>query len=244
MLTAWLLISGLGLGLSHDRPNPYLQGDRDPQAAAVARAQGLSDRNQGNWSAALDALHHAVDLDPTAPQSWVILGWTYHLAGQDEPAEAVLTQARQLDPWNETVLNSLGIVYLVQGKLGAAVQTHGQAVVQNPANEIAHYNLSLAFNRLGLQDWAILTAEQASRLEPSNPHPLVALALALAQRDGSDVAQATFEEVLALDPRYGDRSFLEHLTAAGFSSDQIQHLETQVYNCFFNSSSSKSVSNC
>lgn len=198
-----------------------------PSAAAVAQAniyrqQGLSLRQQGLYPDAIAALQRAVTLDPRNTLSYVILGWTHHLAGQEQAATQVLQQALQRQPNHVPALNALGIVYLTAGKLQAAVQTHTQAVQLKPNNEIAHYNLSLAYQRLQKYDQAIKHAQQAAALEPENSHPWVALAIAHWGQGNQSAAQQAYRQAMELDGSYGDRSTLAELKLAGFSPDQIQ----------------------
>ena len=207
------------------------------QTSGEYRQRGLSYRNEGQLPEAIEALEQAVKLEPEHLSGRVLLGWTVHLAGDSIRAGNILEQNRQRDPFHGETLNALGIVYLVQGKLWAAVGTHAWAAALKPHNEIAFYNLSLAFQRLGLYDWSIATAEYASFLEPSNPHPLVALALAYGSRSPltspltteNSATQIpikkTLDATIALDDRYRDSSFLEHLEEAGFSREQIAQVE-------------------
>lgn len=201
-----------------------------PALAATASAseyleRGLSYRQQERFPEAIAALEKSVELDPKSISSWVVLGWTHHLAGQENAASEALRQAIYRDMSDVPAFNALGIVCLVSGELSSAVTAHSWALILKPDNEIAYYNLSLAYHRLQKYDWAIATANQAARLEPTNPHPSVALAIAHWSKDERALAQQAYRQALKLDPRYGDRAFLTHLKEAGFSPDQIQATE-------------------
>lgn len=198
-----------------------------PAMAVTASAsenleRGLSYRQQERFPEAIAALEKSVALDPQNISSWVVLGWTHHLAGQENAAAEALRQAIYRDLSDVPAFNALGIVCLVSGNLSSAVTAHSWALILKPDNEIAYYNLSLAYHRLQKYDWAIATASQAAKLEPTNPHPLVALAIAHQGKDERPLAQQAYRRALNLDPRYGDRAFLAHLKEAGFSPDQIQ----------------------
>lgn len=201
-----------------------------PALTATASAneylqQGLSYRQQERYPEAIAALEKSIDLDPQNISSRVVLGWTFHLAGQEDAASEALRQAIYRDLSDVPAFNALGIVFLVSGNLNDAVAAHSWALILKPDNEIAYYNLSLAYHRLQKYDWAIATATQAANLEPTNPHPLVALAIAHWGKDERELAQKAYRRALDLDPRYGDRTFLAHLEEAGFSPDQIQATE-------------------
>lgn len=194
-------------------------------SASEYRALGLSYRASKRYSEAIAALKKSVELEPQNRAGWVMLGWTQHLAGQEDAAGASLLQALYQDPVSVPALNALGIVYLVSGELTAAVVVHTWAASLDPENEIAYYNLSLAFHRLQVYGLAIATAKKAAALEPANPHPMVALAIAHWDMRSRTAAQLAYRQALNLDSRYRDRAFLVALKEAGFSPAQIQTAE-------------------
>lgn len=206
--------------------NPAFAADKTSQyQASQYRELGLSYQRQERYPEAIATMKKSVELDPSNINGRVNLGWTQHLAGQEDAAAESLLQAVSLNPFSVPTFNALGIVYLVRGDLRAAVIVHTWAAILKPDNEIAYYNMSLAYHRLRMYDWAITTANKAATLEPSNPHPLVALAIAHWDSDDRMRAQLAYRRALDLDSRYSDRGFLTHLKKAGFSPDQIQTTE-------------------
>ncbi|HEY9880830.1 MAG TPA: tetratricopeptide repeat protein [Leptolyngbyaceae cyanobacterium] len=197
----------------------------DARAAEPYRQAGLRYREAGDFEAAIASLKIAAALDPLNPNSYVILGWTQHLAGNQSSAGQTLQTALTQSPDHVAALNALGIVYLVEGDLQAAVTTHNRAAKLKPNNEIAHYNLSLAHQRLGQLDQAQTNAELATQLEPSNPHPWVALALVHWSKGEQPQAQKLYQQVVSMDGRYQQANFLPQLAKAGFSPEQIQTTE-------------------
>lgn len=191
-------------------------------SASEYRALGLSYRASERYSAAIAALKKSVELEPQNLSGRVMLGWTQHLAGQEDAAVSSLLQVLYRDPVSVPALNALGIVYLVSGELTPAVVVHTWAAVLEPENEIAYYNLSLAFHRLRLYGLAIATAKKSAVLEPANPHPIVALAISHWDNGERKSAVQAYRKALNLDSRYSDRAFLVYLQKAGFSSDQIR----------------------
>lgn len=191
-------------------------------SASDYRQLGLAYREQGNFPEAIAALQKAVALDPDNLSGRVTLGWTQHLAGQDQAAAQTLQTNLNSDLTHVPTLNALGIIYLVNDDLAVAVLTHTWAALLAPANEIPYYNLSLAYQRLHQYDWAIENAQKAMQLEPDNPHPLVALAIAQWGKGDPAIAQQTYQQAIALDSRYADSAFLDFLNEAGFSPDQIE----------------------
>jgi len=194
------------------------------QAATAAdyRALGLQYRQQGQFEPAIAALKQAAALEPGNLDGRITLGWTQHLAAQRNDAAKTLAAVAWDDPYKVQAFNALGIVYLVSGDLAPAIAIHTWALLLKPENEIAYYNLSLACQRVQAYKWAIVTAMRAAELEPSNPHPPVALALAHWSNGDRAAAQTAYSQALALDNRYHDRDFLQYLTEAGFSPDQVQ----------------------
>ncbi|WP_404785390.1 tetratricopeptide repeat protein [Altericista sp. CCNU0014] len=197
----------------------------NPVSAGTYRASGLSYREQLRYPEAIAAFQKAAELDPTNPSNSVLLGWTQHLAGQEDAATQTLLNAAYQDLSNVSTFNALGIVLLTRGKLDDAVWVHSWALGLNSDNEIAYYNLSLAYHRLQQYDWAIATAKKAARLEPSNPHPFVALAIAHWSKGDRSSATQAYRQALQIDSRYRDRSFLGYLNEAGFHIDQIRVAE-------------------
>lgn len=189
------------------------------------RALGLSYRASEHYPEAIAALKKSVALEPRNSSGWVLLGWTQHLAGQENAATWSLLQALYLHPVTVPALNALGIVYLVSGQLNAAVFVHTWAAILEPKNEIPYYNLSLALHRLRSYDLAIATAKKAATLEPFNPHPIVAEAIAHWDKGDRSLAKQVYRRAQNLDPRYRSPTFLVNLQKAGFSSDQIKTTE-------------------
>lgn len=197
----------------------------DARGAEAARQAGLAARQQGDFAVAIAELETAVVLDPFHVPSYVVLGWTQHLAGQRPAAIATLNQGLALDAEHVPALNALGIAYLVDGQIEPAIATHTQAKTLKSDNEIAYYNLSLAYQQLPDLAAAISHAQQATELEPYNPHPWVALALAHWSDQAPTAAQAAYQQALQLDGRYYEAYHLDHLLRAGFSHEQIRQVD-------------------
>lgn len=202
------------------KPQLAAAGNNQYQASKY-RELGLSYQRQEKYEQAIASMEKSVELEPNNLNGRVNLGWTQHLAGQQDNAAASLWQAASLNPFSPPTFNALGIVYLVSGDLPSAVIVHTWAALLKPNNEIAFYNLSLAYHRLKLYDSAITNATKAATLEPNNPHPLIALAIAHWDSDDRLRAQLAYRKALDLDARYRERDFLTYLKNAGFSPDQI-----------------------
>jgi Flp pilus assembly protein TadD len=216
--TLGVLVAGAFIAGSLWQPKPL----EAATSAADYRLLGLRYRQQDRLPEAIAAFKQAVVLEPDNLSGRVTLGWTLHLAGQEQAAADELQRTLHRDLLHVPTLNALGIVYLVNDDLAAATLTHKLAAILAPDNEIAHYNLSLAFQRLQYYSWAIESAETAAKLEPTNPHPLVALAIAHWANGDRAKARQAYQQAIDLDRRYENSTFLNHLTEAGFSSEQIE----------------------
>lgn len=216
-LAAFMLATGCWMG------NPSVV--QNPASAGNYRASGLSYRAQRRFPEAIAAFQKAAAFDPSHLSTGVLLGWTQHLAGQEDAATQTLVHTAYQDFYHVPTFNALGIVLLTRGSLDEAVWVHSWALGLKPDNEIAYYNLSLAYQRLGQYDWAIATAQKAAQLEPSNPHPLVALAISHWAKGDRPTAIQAYRQALQVDSRYRDRAFLAYLKEAGFHADQIRQCE-------------------
>jgi tetratricopeptide (TPR) repeat protein len=205
-----------------------------PYAAATKagdyRQLGLLYRQQGRYTEAIAAMEKSVELEPENTMGRVNLGWTLHLAGKKQEAAKSLWEAIYQEPLLVPAYNALGIVYLVDGNLGGAVLVHTLAAILKPDNEIAFFNLSLALHRLQIYNLAIITADRAASLEPNNPHPLVASAIAYWDNGNKVTAKQVYGKAIRLDNRYTNRTFLNHLKQAAFSSEQIKITEQILLN--------------
>ena len=213
-LATFILATGCWMG--------NLDVAKNPASAGTYRASGLGYREQLRYPEAIAAFQKADQLDPGNLSNGVLLGWTQHLAGQEDAAAQTLVNTAYQDFSHIPTFNALGIVLLTRGNLDDAVWVHSWALGLKPDNEIAYYNLSLAYQRLGQYDWAIATAQKAAQLEPSNPHPLVALAIAQWTKGDRPAAVQSYRQAVQVDGRYGDRAFLAYLKEAGFHADQIR----------------------
>ncbi|MER3433898.1 MAG: hypothetical protein C4288_10800 [Leptolyngbya sp. ERB_1_1] len=192
------------------------------QSAADYRQRGIQYRAQEQFPQAIAAFQKAVELDEKNLAGRIGLGWTLHLANRRQEAIETLQSAILYNPFNIETFNALGIAYMVNGDLTHAVAAHTWATMLDPKNEIPYYNLSLSYERLAMYDWSIECAKRAAELEPNNPHPWVALAIAYQGQGDRTSAQQIYQQAINVDGRYRDRNFLNYLSEAGFSPEQIK----------------------
>jgi len=191
------------------------------KSSSEYRLLGLQYRQQGRYDEAIRAMKKSVELEPENVSGRVNLGWTFHLAGNQTEAAKSLAQAIYQKPSFIPAYNALGIVYLVDGNLPASILVHSWAAFLKPDNEIAFYNLSLALHQLEIYPLAIKTANRAAKLEPNNPHPLVAATISYWDNGDKILAQQVYRQAINLDARYTQITFLNHLTKAAFTQEQV-----------------------
>ena len=191
------------------------------KSSSEYRLLGLQYRQQGRYDKAIRAMKKTVELEPENVSGRVKLGWTFHLAGNKAEAAKYLGQAIYQKPSFIPAYNALGIVYLVDGNLPASILVHTWAAFLKPDNEIAFYNLSLALHQLEIYPLAIQTANHAAKLEPNNPHPLVSATISYWDNGDKNLAQQVYRQAINLDARYTQITFLNHLTKAAFTQEQV-----------------------
>lgn len=216
------VLFSLALIVGTARSQSAVQASSVTQSAADYRQQGIQYRAQEQFPQAIAAFQKAVELDQKNLAGRIGLGWTLHLANRRSEAIDTLQSAILYNPFNIETFNALGIAYLVNGDLTNAVAAHTWATMLNPNNEIPYYNLSLSYERLAMYDWSIECAKRAAELEPNNPHPWVALAIAYQGQGDRVSAQQIYQQAINVDARYRDRRFLNYLSEAGFSPEQIK----------------------
>ncbi len=69
---------------------------------------------------ALENIHKAIEVSPSEPKGWELVGIAYYYAGQSALAEAYLKKALELSPGSPRALYYLGLVYILEGERGKA----------------------------------------------------------------------------------------------------------------------------
>ena len=162
-----------------------MKGNRRRDAAVQSRIPGHADG----------------DRDPTR---LIEAGLAHHLAGRLARAEALYTDALELDPANVNALYLHGTVIFQTGRRDAGIEELGAAIALKPDNPFAHYNLGNALLEYGRTDEAIARYAEALRLKPDFPRALNNLGNAFHARGKYAEAIDKYTEALRLDPDYPD----------------------------------------
>jgi len=83
-------------------------------------ATALFRDNSANATAALEALHNAIELNPRDARSYALLGRIELADGRPERAAAAWVRTLEIDPENTTALYQLGLLYKKEGKAAEA----------------------------------------------------------------------------------------------------------------------------
>lgn len=141
-----------------------------------------------------------VDLYPTAPFAWKILGTVLLAQGKD--GLQALQKAVALMPGDAEGHTNLGNMYRALGRLEEAVASHQMAVRLKPDHVLAHYNLGIVLKDLGRAGEATASNRKAIALKPDFAEAHYNLGMALADLGQLEEAVASYQQALKLQPRF------------------------------------------
>ena len=122
-------------------------------------------------------------------------------------AEALLVQARQLDPKRTEVLVTLGMIHISAGRPAEALPLLRRAVSLRPALAVAHGNLGLALSALGQHREAVTSLTRAVRLAPGDAQLHYNLGTVLHASGDASGARIEFAAAIAIDPAFTEALF-------------------------------------
>lgn len=128
---------------------------------AIPRADG--------YAKAREAAEKALAVDPDNADARVSLGW---IAGQYEGKYAeqarYISQALELAPNDDTVLNSAAVLLHDLNRMDEAIPIHQLMISRDPVNSKLFHNLALAYYSAGNLDAAEAELDQALALSPDS----------------------------------------------------------------------------
>lgn len=188
-----------------------LQNTTQPSADVQAQFQNL-------LVTAVNAGKTSVQLDPTDPNNWGILGTTYatvvplKIDGAYASAKEALTKAQELDPKNPARYLALARLEVANGNAEGARQMAGEAIKLKNDYIDAIFFLSQVEIASGNIDSAITSTESTILLDPQNPVRRFQLGiLKLAQNKFGEAANV-FEAAITLNPEYANARYYLALT--------------------------------
>lgn len=141
-----------------------------------------------------------VDLYPTAPFAWKILGTVLLVQGKD--GLQALQKTVALLPTDPEAHSNLGNMYKALGRFEEAASSHRQAIQLKPDHALAHYNLGIVLRDLGRSADAVACFRRAIQLKPDFSDAHFNLGIALTDLDRLEEAAASYHQALALQPRF------------------------------------------
>lgn len=141
-----------------------------------------------------------VDLYPTAPFAWKILGTVLLVQGKD--GLQALQKTVALLPTDPEAHSNLGNMYKALGRFEEAASSHRQAIQLKPDHALAHYNLGIVLRDLGRSADAVACFRRAIQLKPDFTDAHFNLGIALTDLDRLEEAAASYHQALALQPRF------------------------------------------
>jgi DNA-binding winged helix-turn-helix (wHTH) protein/TolB-like protein/Tfp pilus assembly protein PilF len=194
--------------------------DLDPSFARAYGGLSLSFaadfRNQwtSNGSGALQQAHTmartALEIDPEIPEVYWVLAYVSTQQRQHEKAIGLLKKAISLDRSFADAYALMGGISTYVGRPGETISPIRTAIRLNPdAGYLYYLLLGRAYYFLGDWEQAGINLDEASERNPANLEARVYLAAVLESTGDHDGATWEKEEILALDPDFLAKEWLE-----------------------------------
>ncbi len=174
----------------------------DPASTAAWHVLGVSRLALGLTVEALDALDHALALDPV--RAGVLTARAAALVALErfEDALPACTAALAADPDNPLVLNAQGVALRRLGRPLEALAAYDRALALSPGFGDALSNRGATLTDLGRFDEALADHDRACAAAPRDPKALANRAALLTLLGRPAEAARDLEAVVALDPRH------------------------------------------
>jgi lipoprotein NlpI len=115
---------------------------------------------------AIDAVMHAIQINPDYFDAYGVLGSLYGQTKRYEESLDAFNHALRLDSRNADVYNGLGIAYYRLGRHDEGIKAVTEAVKLNPNFANAYINLGNWFNELGRYEEAVEAFTNVTRIAP------------------------------------------------------------------------------
>ncbi len=179
-----------------------------PDSALAHSLLGLHYRRTGQNERALEALNHALELDPDNPDLAAEIAGAHAAQGDYETAEQWYQAATQMAP-NDPGYALLLAQFYMENELklpDAGLAAAQRAVELAPDSAAARDTLGFIYVLLGEEGGGEAQLRQALELDPALPAANYHLAVLLAAKDDREGAVQHYRRALELDPqgRYGN----------------------------------------
>lgn len=179
---------------------------KDPPTEATAKtAEELEEVAQRavddkDFRTATRVLEKLVELEPSHPTAWGLLGRVRLERMQIKEAEEALLKQLAVDPSHQNVHRSLAMAHMLQGDPEKAEAFALRQLEIRPTDSHARALLGWAYSEQGRYSEATTQLEAAVKENPTDGSMLVMLAQSYLGAGLSEKALATFEQFVELDP--------------------------------------------
>ncbi len=171
-------------------------------------ARGLSENQRHGLQAALDAFEQALRLDPTNPEIWNNLAFTYGELDRIEDEVAAYRRAVDLRPDYVDAWHNLTTVYYNRRQFDGVARVCQEAVKQIPRDAHSWYDLGFASEELARLEQAAAAYAEAWALRPDFPGPWVRLGVVYAKLGRVEDAVTVYREVIESKRKARQQFFL------------------------------------
>lgn len=137
----------------------------------------------GKVDPAFRDVNMALEIEPKAPENFLLLSDLYFILGNIESAVSALRKAAELDPSNEQAYIKLSETYLIIKNYSMAKKSADVAISINQDNHQAYFLKGIAFLEEGDTSNAITHLQIASNMDTANYRALVQLGSIYQQLD-------------------------------------------------------------
>jgi predicted O-linked N-acetylglucosamine transferase (SPINDLY family) len=145
-----------------------------------------------------------LELEPSPPDAWHLLGGIAQQEGDRELAAEMIGEALQRSPSSPEYLNSFGIAQRELGQLAEAEQSFRRATALKPDYADAHNNLGNALRELGQLEQAERSFNKALALKPDYAEAHGNLGLTLRGLGQLEKAERSLRRAVTLKPQYAE----------------------------------------
>jgi tetratricopeptide (TPR) repeat protein len=193
------LPSGRETGVPQEGPHAAIPADVPESAREeFLKGQELASKDPGD---SIRHLRKAVEVYPSFPEAYLLLGTVYMDSKKWKEAEEALTKAIQLKPESEQAQIALGISLNQQAKFAEAERALTRAQAISPASPQVQYELARAYWGLGRWQEAEPLALQAATAQPELAAVHVLLGNIMLRKRDAPGALRHFREYLRLEPQ-------------------------------------------
>ena len=189
------------------RPELTKLAEGAPRSALYPYWTARLDYDEGQYAAAVEALHRALELDPRFIKAHDNLGLCYEALGKNEEAMRSYEQAVRLNreakpasPWPPL---NLGLLLAKLDRLEEAEALFRESLRADSRFPQGHYQLGAVLEKQGRAAEAIRELEEAARLDTSYPEPYYALARIYRKRGDALKADRALEAFQRLKKEKG-----------------------------------------